>query len=174
MSPSSSVTAKSEQWLCAELDSDEPVLARGTGGELRRLPRTLGSPWHDFFIVTHRRLLWVPHRPHHRAALDFDAVRSWAEGTQHHYYCLVLRHEPIERIAWAPAHKILWFEWGDTEKTRRQTQTILNFSRRDTKVATAIREQLLRREVPPSAPLRFEMVSSADPNSRAVLVARRR
>jgi hypothetical protein len=95
-------------------------------------------------------------KAHHRAELEFDAVTSWAEGTQSHYYCLVLRHEPIERIACAPEHRVLWFEWGDTEESRRQTQTILSFSRRDTEVATAIREQLEDRDVVAEEPLEFD------------------
>ena len=175
MSPPSRVTAKAEQWLLAELSAEEAVLARGTGGERRRLAQGLGSPWDDFFVVTPRRLLLVPlGRSSHRASLEFDAVTSWAEGTQYHYYCLVLRHEPIERMAWAPAHRVLWFAWGDSEETRRQAQTTLNFSRRGTKVATAIREQLLQRGVPASPPLRFEEVPRAERTSSAVLVARRR
>ena len=175
MSPPSRAMAKAEQCLLAELDGKEAVLARGTGGERRSLAQGLGSPWDDFFVVTPRRLLWVPlGRSSHRASLEFDAVTSWAEGTQYHYYCLVLRHDPIERMAWAPAHRVLWFAWGDTEETRRQTQTILNFSRRGTRVAAAIREQLLRREVPGSPPLRFEELPRAERTSSAVLVARRR
>jgi len=153
----SNITAKSHQILMSELDPDELVLACGTGGEKRRLPTTLGSPRRDYFLVTRRRLLWMPlSKRHHRAALEFDAVRDWAEGTQYHYYCLVLRHEPIERVAWAPEHRILWFEWGDTEEMRRQTQTILNFSRRGTKVATEIREQLGDRKIVSGKPLEFD------------------
>lgn len=120
MSPPSSVTAKSHQSLLEELDPGELVLASGTGGECRHPPSTLGSPWNDYFFVTPRRLLWMPlTKVHHRGALDFDAVMRWAEGTQYHYYCLVLTHEPIERMAWAPEHRVLWFEWGDTEELKR-------------------------------------------------------
>jgi hypothetical protein len=112
-------------------------------------------------------------KAHHRAELEFDAVTSWAEGTQSHYYCLVLRHEPIERIACAPEHRVLWFEWGDTEESRRQTQTILSFSRRDTEVATAIREQLEDRDVVAEEPLEFDE-RPGERSPGAVFRARRR
>ena len=175
MSPTSDVTAKSHRLLLEELHPHELVLAQGTGGERRRLPSTLGSPWSDFFFVTPERLLWIPRaRAHHRAELEFDAVTRWAEGTQRHYYCLVLRHEPIERMAWAPEHRVLWFEWGDTEELRHQTQTILNFSRRDTKVAMAIREQLANRDVVAEEPLDFDEPSREERNRGADFLARRR
>jgi len=175
LSPTSSITAKSHQLLLAELHPDELVLARGTGGERHRLPSTLGSPWSDYFFVTPRRLLWIPRgRAHHRAELEFDAVTSWAEGTQRHYYCLVLRHRPIERMAWAPEHRVLWFEWGDSEELRHQTQTILNFSRRDTKVATAIREQLADRDVVAEEPLEFDEPTSEERRARSGALLTRR
>ena len=102
-------------------------------------------------------LLWSPTgSPDHRVSLDFDAVTSWSEGTQNHRYALVLRHTAVERIGWAPAHKVLWFEWGDTEEMKQQTRTILHFSTRDTKVASAIRDQIARRNVPRGTPLEFD------------------
>jgi hypothetical protein len=160
--------------LLAELHPDELVLAQGTGGERRRLPKTLGSSRSNYFLVTPRRLLWMPGgKARHRAELEFDSVTSWAEGTQSHYYCLVLRHEPIERTARAPEHRVLWFEWGDTEEMRRQTHTILNISRRDTKVATAIREQLEDRGVVAEEPLEFDE-RPREPNQGAVFRSRRR
>lgn len=171
MSPPSSITAQSHRLLLAELHPDELVLARGTGGESRRLLTRLGSPSSDYFFVTPRRLLWMPRsRGLHRAELEFDAVTSWAEGTQLHYYCLVLRHGPIERMAWAPEHRVLWFEWGDSEELRCQTQTILNFSRRGTKVATAIREQLVDRDVVAEEPLEFDEPTREE---QGVLLTRR-
>jgi hypothetical protein len=167
--------AKAEQWLVAELDSGEPVLARGAGGEARRgIPKSLGSPWSDFFIVTPRRLLWVPRtKRRYRAVLEFDAVTSWTDGTQYHHYCLVLTHEPIERDAWAPAHRFLWFEWGDTEERKQQSRTILKFSRRETKVAGAIRGELQRRGIAATEPLPFEEVPRSERFSDSPFIARR-
>jgi hypothetical protein len=157
MSTESEYTAKVRGFLSGQLDADEPILAQGTGEERRRLSRNVTSGSGDFFLVTPRRLLWSPTgSPDHRVSLDFDAVTSWSEGTQYHRYALVLRHAVVERIGWAPAHRVLWFEWGDTEKMKQQTQTILHFSRRDTKVASAIRDQIARRNVPTETPLEFD------------------
>lgn len=79
-------------------------------------------------------------------------------------------------MAWVPQHRILWFEWGDTEELRRQTQTILNFSRRATKVAMAIREQLVDRDVGAEEPLEFDEPSRQErfATSRARLTRRDR
>ncbi len=109
--------------LVAELDAGEPLLARGTGNEARRLSRHVSNGAGAYFIVTPSRLLWSPPRAtHRRVSLDFDTVTSWSDGTQYHRYALVLRHAAVERIDWAPAHKILWFEWGDTEVTKEQSR----------------------------------------------------
>jgi len=161
--------------LVAVLDADEPVLARGTGNEARRLSRHVSNGAGAYFIVTPSRLLWSPPRRTHRSvSLDFDTVTSWSEGTQYHRYALVLRHTAVERIDWAPAHKLLWFEWGDTEVTKRQTQTILHFSRPDTEVASGVRDQLLRRAIVPGEPLEFDEPSREERNPGALFRARRR
>ena len=161
--------------LVAELDAGEPLLARGTGNEARRLSRHVSNGAGAYFIVTPSRLLWSPPRAtHRRVSLDFDTVTSWSDGTQYHRYALVLRHAAVERIDWAPAHKILWFEWGDTEVTKEQKQTVLHFSRPDTEVASGIRDQLLRRQIAPGAPLEFDEQSRGERNRGAVMHARRR
>ena len=158
-----------------DLDADEPVVARGTGNETRRLSRQVSNGAGHYLIVTPRRLLWSPPRStHRRVSLDFDTVTSWSEGTQYHRYAMVLRHAAVERIDRAAAHKVLWFEWGDTEVPKQQTQTILNFSRRDTKVATAIREQLEDRGVVTEEPLEFDERPREERNHGAVFRSRRR
>ena len=150
-------TAKVRRFLLAQLDADEPILAQGTGGEQRRMSRHVTSGSGDFLLVTPRRLLWSPPRmTHRRVSLDFDTVTSWSDGSQYHRYALVLRHASLERIGWAPSHRVLWFEWGDTEEMKQQTRTILHFSRRDTKVASAIRDQIVQRNVPTGTPLEFD------------------
>jgi hypothetical protein len=174
VSPPSSITARSHQALVAELDVDERVVARATGEEARRLSRHVSYGARHFFIVTRRRLLWSPAaNTDRKVSVDFDSVTSWSEGTQYHRYALVLRHGAVERIDWAPAHKVLWFEWGATEVTKRQTQTILHFSRADTEVASGIRDQLIRREIAPGEPLEFDEPSREERNQR-VMFARRR
>jgi len=175
MNPQSQDTARAHAFLSAMLDADEPIVASGTANEARRTSRNVMSGRGNFLIVTPRRLLWSPPRmPHRRVSLDFDTVTSWSEGTQYHRYALVLEHAAVERIDWAPAQKILWCEWGDTEKTKRQARTTLHFSRGDTKVATAIRDQLVRREIFPSERLRFDEPSREKRIGGDVMFARRR
>lgn len=169
MSPRSQYTAKVHEVLMARLDADEPVVARGTGNERRRPSRHVTYGSGDFLLVTPRRLLWSPTgAPRRRATLDFDAVTSWSEGAQYHRYALLLEHAAIERIAWAPAHKVLWIEWGDTEEAKRQTQTFLHFSRQDTAVAVAIRHQLARRKVQRGTPLRFDQRRRSEREGRVL------
>ncbi len=175
MSPPSRNTDKINRLLRAQLDSGEEVLASGTGAEPRRPSTGIDATPAGFLLVTARRLLWSPtSKPRHRASLEFDTVTSWQEGTQYHRYALLMTHEPIERFAWAPEHRVLWFEWGHTEESRQETRTILHFSRRDTEVALAIRDQLTRRNAPQGASVEFDQPTREGRNLDAVFMARRR
>jgi len=175
VSPPSRHTDEINRFLRAQIDPGENVLASGTGVEPRRSSTDISTEATDFFLVTPRRLLWSPTwEPRHRASLEFDAVSSWSDGMQYHRYALAMTHDAIERIAWAPEHRVLWFEWGDTEELRHQTRTILHFSSRGTHVAEALRSQFERRRVAKGVPLAFQEVPREERTAAAVLVARRR
>ena len=92
---------------------------------------------------------------------------------QYHRYALLMAHDAIERIAWAPAHRVLWFEWGDTEESVQQSRTTLHFSSRGTHVAETLRGQLERRRVAKSVPLAFEETPREERTAGSVQLARR-
>jgi hypothetical protein len=54
-----------------------------------------------------------------------------------------------------PAHRFLWFRWGDAETEVTRTETILRFSRPDTRVAKAVASSLSLRSIVHEQ-LRFE------------------
>ncbi|MEO8424115.1 MAG: hypothetical protein ABI595_09430, partial [Actinomycetota bacterium] len=81
------------------------------------------------------------------AALDFDDVTSFSEQTLGHRFMVTLEHEPLSRPHHVPAHRFLMFEWGNAVSSDPLSRTKLAFSRRDTKAAVALREQLTSRRM---------------------------
>jgi hypothetical protein len=138
--------------------TDEPIAAVGTAEELRSLGPEIGSGggW-TFIVVTSERLLFAPwgsaQKPHEEIRLD--EVTGWASGTQYNCEALVLTHLPMTRRQRVPAHRILWFEWGNAEADVTRTETIFRFSRPDTQVAKALHSALSARSVA-HEPLHFE------------------
>ena len=63
-----------------------------------------------------------------------------------------------------PAHRVLCFEWSNSEADVTRAQTIFRFSRPDTAVATALRAALEERDVPQQR-LRFDERSRAERTS---------
>jgi hypothetical protein len=103
-----------------------------------------------FVMVTDRYLRWVPHRRlRYATAVGLDDVTGALERTSAHRYAIRLRHQPIQALREGPKHRILGFEWGSADAIRALDVTILAFSRRDTKAARALREQLARRGMVP-------------------------
>ena len=113
------------------LDDDETLLA----GE----PRSPGRGRHHA-VVTDRRIIitWrtdAPDRP--RAWLHdsvwFHEVTAWRQGLAHDERpVIVVEHPAHERLEHVPAHRVLWFEWGNAVGPVMHTSTELRFpSRRD-------------------------------------------
>jgi hypothetical protein len=152
-----STSADGIDLLEGRLEPGERVLARGRAFEppdsLRfDLSMVIGGPG-CVVAVTERRVLWVG-RDDQRwvRSLPFALVRSYTEITQAHRYALALDHQRIERLRWVPAHRLLWWSWGDAEVVRPVTGSALAFSRRDTKAARAIRSRLQALGVPAGQP----------------------
>ena len=61
-------------------------------------------------------------------------------------------HESVERRQSVPAHQLLWWSWGNAETVQAVTSNVLAFSRRDTKVARAIRSRLQAMGIPAGKP----------------------
>ena len=158
------------------LADGETILALGTAEELQEIGAELGSGggW-TFVVLTSRRLLFAnwarPDQPHREIALD--EVSAWADGTQYHSYALVLTHPPKVRRQHAPAHRFLWFAWGNAQVDRGHTTTIFRFSRRDTEAATALRSVLEHRRLGHEV-LHFKEVSRAERTRGSVDLYRRK
>jgi hypothetical protein len=177
MSPGTRMKKECEVRLRGLVPAGETIAAVGTAEELRSLGANIGSGGGStFIVVTSERLLFATwgsrQRPHEEFRLD--EVTHWASGTQYNCGALVLTHPPTTRRQWVPAHRILWFEWGDTEADVTRTQTIFRFSRPDTRVAKALHSALSARKVA-HEPLHFEEKSREDRTrgSVAVLLAKK-
>ena len=93
--------------------------------------------------MTGDRRLWLG-RPDVRwlRALPLGLVHAYTELVQTHRYGVVLDHEPVEFLMWAPQHRYPWGTWGDGEEVQAIETSTLAFSRRDTDVAEALRARL--------------------------------
>jgi hypothetical protein len=135
--------------LRGHLEADEHVLAIGRCQDItERGSIELGGAALTFIMVTDRRLRWVPYASlEFEASLVLDQVTAVSERSLRHRYAVALDHGPLARPHTVPAHRFLRFEWGDAVVTTPLTRTELAFSRRDTKAAQTLREQVARRLV---------------------------
>jgi len=145
MSPGTRMKKECEARLRGLVHMDEPIAAVGTAEELRSLGPDIGSGggW-TFIVVTSERLLfarWGSKEKSHEE-IRLDDVARWASGTQYNCEALVLTHPSMTRRQRVPAHKILWFEWGNAKADVTRTATIFRFSRPDTEVAKALHSAL--------------------------------
>ena len=132
--------------LRSHLDADERVLSIGRCEDIteRGSVDQGGAGW-TFIMVTDRRLRWVPHMNlRFEALLALDRVMGVSETSRSHRYAIALDHRPLTRPHTVPAHRFLRFEWGNSVVATTMTRTELAFSRRDTKAAQALRDQLSR------------------------------
>ena len=144
--------------LRARLEPGERILAQGRAFEPNshcdsfELSQLISGPG-CAVIVTGQRVLWVS-RDDQRwvRVLPFAVVRSYTECTQAHRYALALDHEALKRWQCVPAHRFLFWSWGNAEDLRPARRSVLGFSRRDTAAARAIRTQLQAAGVPAGAP----------------------
>jgi hypothetical protein len=138
-----------EAELQAHLEPNEHVLATGRGEDITQGggPERGGAAW-TYVMVTDRRLHWVPHADLRlNASLDLDDVTAAIEHMKAHRYAIRLDHRDITRSFLVPAHRFLWFKWGNAVSRVSVARTRLAFSRRDTAVARALRDQLSSRGV---------------------------
>lgn len=103
-----------------------------------------------FVLVTTKRVLfarWARPQEEHEE-IELGEVSRWVEATQYHRCAIALTHPPMTRVQHVTAHNFLWFHWGDAWAEVTRGETIFRFSQRDADVATALRAELERREVP--------------------------
>jgi hypothetical protein len=130
------------------MEPGELELARGRFDEPHHDPKAdLPTGGHRYLLVTDRRILWG------ETTLDLATVMRYTEITQFHRYAMRLRHEPVERREWAPAHHVLWWRWGNAEVIVHAAETTFVFSHRDTTAAQALRRRLAELGVPAGDPI---------------------
>jgi hypothetical protein len=119
-------------YLRAQVEPGETILAAGWQG-----------------IVTDRRLLfgWELHGSRvgewTHDALAFDEITGWSEGRRHDVRPLLRLEHPVHRrLDWVPAHRFLWFRWGNATGERPYEETTFAFGSRRSPVLLALKERL--------------------------------
>ncbi|MBA3691613.1 MAG: hypothetical protein H0W82_09420 [Actinobacteria bacterium] len=159
------------------LDRGENVVATGRCADVteRGGPEQGSAGW-TYVMITDSKLRWVAvGNLAFEAALDLRQVTSFAERMVTHRYSIALKHPPLSRPRQVPAHRFLWFSWGNAVGRDPLTHTELAFSRRDTKAAQALRKGLgiadtaassvIRTST--SAPTRRDRAGTRSPSYRA-------
>ena len=107
-------------------------------------------------LVTDRRILSARQLRHPSRGLEWfldplvlDQIVGWSKG-EHHDGRPILRltHPPLTRIKRVPAHRFLWWTWGNAVGPVVETTTTFAFGRRTNQVFRAIGAELDRRNVP--------------------------
>jgi RHS repeat-associated protein len=123
-----------EETLRAALDPDErleaisvrPLVGLAITG--RRLMTAHGG-WRD--------------RPARLESYTLDEIEGWQLGWTHDGRpFVVLRHPPRLRPEHAPAHRVLWFEWGNRTVSVPRGTTTIRFSTRRDRVFCALTDTL--------------------------------
>jgi hypothetical protein len=134
--------------LGSRVESGERELARGRFDHPHHRPGAdLPTGGHSYLLVTDRRILWV------EGSIELKTVTGFTEITQFHRYAIRLRHAPVQRREWAPAHRVLWWRRGNATRPVHATETTFVFSHRDTKAVEAIRRRLGELGVGPGEPI---------------------
>ena len=125
--------------LLARLDASEHEIAFGRV-KVTMLPLCAG-------LLSEQRLLWGDALfPTRVGSLQLDTVTSFRELEESHRWGIRLSHGEITQRVHVPAHRFLWWSWGNAEAPKTFTESEFWFSRRDTALASAFREALARRQ----------------------------
>jgi len=136
--------------LRARLEPDEHVVAVGRCEDVTDRGSVEGGAGWTFVMVTDRHLRWVPGVSlRFETAVALDDVTQAFEQISAHRHAMTLHHAPVGALRRVPAHRFMTFRWGNATALRTLKRTTLAFSRRDTKGARALREQLALRGVVP-------------------------
>lgn len=149
-----------ERVLWASLEADERLVALTVSARLATM-------------VTDRRLVVVTARgpgPNAEAFVEsfaFDEIEGWYLGWRHDERpFVVLRHAPRPRAEHVPAHRFLWFAWGNATALVPRGETTVGFPRKRDPALCALVGELRRRRIA-EEPERIER----PPGTRAERVA---
>jgi hypothetical protein len=123
-----------DAYLQALLAPGEDILALG--------PQGLVTPDRVLFAW---RLNWPPHVGEWtHDELLFDEITRWSEGRQHDERPILrLDHPAHRRLQWVPAHRFLWFRWGNRTGVLEHGSTEFRFGSRRSSVYLALRGCLI-------------------------------
>jgi hypothetical protein len=83
----------------------------------------------------------------------FHEVTAWRRGRTHDERpVIVVEHPAHERLEHVPAHRVLWFEWGNAVGPVMHTSTELRFPSRRDSAFLAVLEGLGRTGAPEGEP----------------------
>jgi hypothetical protein len=122
-----------DTYLRAQIESGETILAVG--------PQAVVT---DHRVLFGWQLNWPPHaREWTHDALAFDEITRWSEGRRHDDRPLLrLEHPSHQRLEWVPAHRLLWFRWGNATGEISHEETTFAFSSRRDRIYRAMKERL--------------------------------
>jgi hypothetical protein len=140
---------ESEAAVCGQLGEGEQTLASGrcadisTTGDLD----SAGAGW-TYVMVTNQHVHWVPNieKLGLICSLDLDQVRSCAEVHWRHRSAVVLDHDSLTRLHFAPNGRPLnWSYVAMDSVVGPLCTTILGFSRPTANAAEKLKEQVALR-----------------------------
>ena len=114
-----STNEQRDAYLRAQVEPGETILAVG--------PQALVT---DRRILFGWRLNWPPRAGEWtHDALAFDEITRWREGPRHDGCPLLrLEHPSHRRLEWVPAHRFLWFRWGNATGEISHRETTFSFA----------------------------------------------
>jgi len=133
-----------DAYLRGQIEPGETILAVGPIRPVSDHPDATQA------LITDRRILfgWRLHWPPHAGewthdALAFEEITRWSKGRRHdHRPMLRVEHPTHRRLEWAPAHRFLWFRWGNATAEISHQETTFSFASRRDPVFRATSERL--------------------------------
>jgi hypothetical protein len=135
--------------LRSQLEPDERVIAAGPNVLLTDQRIVFTSLLRGDRVTTQRDT---------RDSLAFDELTGWAPGKWHDGRPLLcLEHVPHTRIERIPAHRFLWFRWGNATGPVVHRQTTLPFNRDSDPELLALVERLRTQRIPEREPFEVRL-----------------
>lgn len=135
-----------EEHLRCKLESEHALRASLAADE-QPVAMTVRA-WGGASMVTDRRFAFAP--PGRRGSpstesFPFDRIDAWHLGWMHDERpFVVLRHPPRMCVEWVPAHRFLWFRWGNATAPVPRAETRVSFPRKRDPVFLALVGELRR------------------------------